>query len=149
LEDQPLQHTNGRAPIEPTKDSDLGPIYSPSGRLHMSIIDWAKYIQWVLMAEAGHQTLVSQQTAVKLTSSIVLGDGGTYYGCGWIIYNSDWGGGRTIGHNGSNGYNYSDAAIAPIKHFAVIAATNMGPGDLANPTDPVVVRLIQLYFNKR
>jgi CubicO group peptidase (beta-lactamase class C family) len=149
LEDQPLQHTNARAPMEPTPDSELGPIYSPSGRLHMSIKDWAKYIQWVLAAEAGHQTLVSKKTATMLTSSIVLADGGNYYACGWIIYNSEWGGGRTIGHNGSNGYNYSDAALAPNKHFAVITATNMGPGDMANPLDPVAVRLINLYLNKR
>lgn len=149
LEDQPLQHTNGRAPIEPSKDSDLSPIYSPSGRLHMSIGDWAKYIQWVLAAEAGHQTLVSKQTALQLTSSIVSSDGGTYYACGWSIYNSDWAGGRVIGHNGCNGYNYSDAALAPIKHFAVITATNMGPGDMVNPLDPVVVRLINFHLNKR
>ena len=149
LEDQPLQHTNGRAPIEPTPDSNLGFIYSPSGKLHMSIVDWAKYIQWVLAAEAGHQTLVSKQTAVQLTSSIVSCDGGTYYACGWMIYNSDWAGGRAIGHNGSNGYNYSDAALAPIKHFAVIAATNMGPGDMANPLDPVAVRLIMLHSTNR
>ncbi len=150
MEDQPLQHTNGRAPIEPIMDSDLAPIYSPSGRLHMSIGDWAKYIQWVLIAETGHQTLVSTQTATVLTTSLVLGDDGTYhYACGWMIFNTDWAGGKTIGHNGSNGYNYSDAAIAPLRHFAIIAATNMGPGDMANPIDPVASRLIQLYLTKR
>lgn len=149
LEDQPLQHTNGRSPIEPTQDADLEPIYSPSGRLHMSIGDWAKYIQWVLAAEAGHQTLVSSKTAAKLTTPVVLGDGGSYYACGWGVYNSDWGGGKTLSHSGSNGYNYSVAAVASIKHFAVIAATNIGPGDKANPIDPVAWRLIQLYLNKR
>jgi CubicO group peptidase (beta-lactamase class C family) len=65
LEDQPLQHTNGCSPLQPTPDSDLPPIYSPSGRLHMAIGDWAKFIQWVLAAEAGHQTLVSSQTAAS------------------------------------------------------------------------------------
>jgi CubicO group peptidase (beta-lactamase class C family) len=149
MEDQPLQHTNGRAPIEPMPESDLSPIYNPSGRLHLSIIDWAKFIQWVLAAEAGHQTMVSKQTALQLTTSIVSSDGGTYYACGWMIYNSDWAGGRAMGHNGSNGYNYSDAALAPIKHFAVLTTTNMGPGDKANPLDPVAVRLIDLHLKKR
>jgi CubicO group peptidase (beta-lactamase class C family) len=150
LEDQPLQHTNGRSPIEPTFDSDLSPIYSPSGRLHMSIADWAKYIQWVLAAEAGHQTMVSPETAIMLTKKQVIGDAGNfYYACGWMVYDSNWAGGRTLSHGGSNGYNYSEAAIAPLRHFAVLAATNMGPGDMANPMDPVVQRLINLYLNKR
>jgi len=149
LEDQPLQHTNGRAPIEPTPDSDLSPIYSPSGRLHMSIVDWAKYIQWVLAAEAGHQTLVSKQTAIQLTSSIVLGDGGAYSACGWNVTEQSWAGGKSLQHGGSNGYNYSHAALAPLLHFAVITATNMGPGDMANPLDPVAVRLINFHANKR
>jgi CubicO group peptidase (beta-lactamase class C family) len=149
VEDQPLQHTNGRAPIEPTPDSGLCPIYSPSGRLHLSIVDWAKYIQWVLASEAGHQTLVSKQTAIRLTTSIVLADGGAYYACGWMVIDCSWAGGRSLQHGGCNGYNYSDAALAPIKHFAVIATTNMGPGDMVNPLEQVAERLIQLHSDKR
>jgi hypothetical protein len=116
----------------------------------MSIADWAKYIQWVLAAEAGHQTMVSPETAIMLTKKQVIGDAGNfYYACGWMVYDSNWAGGRTLSHGGSNGYNYSEAAIAPLRHFAVLAATNMGPGDMANPMDPVVQRLINLYLNKR
>jgi CubicO group peptidase (beta-lactamase class C family) len=147
--DQPLQHTNGRAPIEPLASNDLPSDYNPSGRLHMSIGDWAKFIRWVLAAEAGHQTLLKAETAAVLTSSIVPDGNQGFYACGWGIYESDWAGGKTIAHNGSNGYNYSVAALAPLKHFAVIAATNMGPGDLVNPIDPVAWRLIQLYTNKK
>lgn len=149
LEDQPLQHTDGRSPIEPTAEADLDPVYSPAGRLHMNILDWAKYIRWVLAAEAGHQSLVSAKTANILTTPLLMGDGGVYYACGWNVYNTDWAGGKTISHNGTNGYNYSVAALAPNKHFAVIAATNVGPGKRANPIDPVAWRLIQLYLNKR
>ena len=149
LEDQPLQHTNSKSAVEPTESSDLDNIYSPPGRLHMSIGDWAKFIQWVLAAEAGHQTLVSEQTAGVLTSSIVPMGNGMYYGCGWMIYQSTWAGGRTIEHAGSNSLNYSVATLSPGRHFGVIAATNMGPGDKANPIDPVAWRLIQFYLNKQ
>jgi CubicO group peptidase (beta-lactamase class C family) len=145
-EDQPLQHTNSHSPIEPTPDADNDPVYSPPGRLHMAIGDWAKYIQWVLAAEAGHQTLVSSQTAAVLTSSIVPQDGEGYYACGWGVINRAWAGGRTLVHSGSNGFNYSEAALAPGKRFAVIAATNQGPGDKANPIDPAVGRLINFYL---
>lgn len=149
LEDQPLQHTNSRSPIEPTQDSDLPLYYNSPGRLHLSIGDWAKFIQWVLAAEAGHQTLVSKNNASVLTSSIASMGDELYYGCGWMIYESSWAGGKTIEHAGSNGHNYSVATLAPRQHFAVISATNMGPGDKANPIDPVAWRLIQFYLNKR
>lgn len=66
LEDQPLQHTNSHSPIEPTPDADNPPIFSPSGRLHMSIGDWARFVQWVLAAEAGHQTFCERQ-AYRMT----------------------------------------------------------------------------------
>lgn len=149
LEDQPLQHTDGRSPIEPTTDADLDPVYSPAGRLHMNILDWAKYIRWVLAAEEGHQSLVSAKTARILTTPQLMGDGGVYYACGWNVYNTDWAGGKTISHNGSNGYNCSMAALAPNKHFAVIATSNVGPGKRVNPIDPVALRLIQFYLYKR
>jgi len=149
LEDQPLQHTNGRSPIEPTQTSDLPPVYSPSGRLHLSIGDWARYIQWVLAAEAGYQTLLSKQTAAVLTTSQVLMGNNVYYACGWMVFDSNWAGGKTLSHAGSNGYNYSEAQLSPGRHFAVIASTNMGPGDAADPLSPVTARLIDFYLKKK
>ncbi|MGA8263037.1 MAG: serine hydrolase domain-containing protein [Ignavibacteriaceae bacterium] len=146
-EDQPLQHTNSHSPIEPTPDADNDPVYSPPGRLHMSIKDWAKYIQWILAAEAGHQTLVTNQTAHVLTSSIVPADEG-YYACGWSVVNRDWAGGRSLQHSGSNGLNYSEAALSPGRKFGIIVATNQGPGTQANPIDPVVGQLINYYLSE-
>jgi CubicO group peptidase (beta-lactamase class C family) len=146
-EEQPLQHTNSHSPVEPTPDADNDPVYSPPGRLHTSIGDWAKYIQWVLAAEAGHQSLLSVSTASVLTSSIVPADGEGYYACGWSVVDRGWAGGRSLQHSGSNGLNYSEAALAPGRRFGVIVATNQGPGDKANPIDPAVARLIEFYLN--
>ncbi|MDD5363490.1 MAG: serine hydrolase [Ignavibacteria bacterium] len=148
LEDQPLQHTYSHAPIEPYPYTDNPPVYSPAGRLHISIGDWAKFIQWVLAAENGHQTLVSAQTAAMLTSSIVPTGSEDYYGCGWQITSREWAGGRALIHGGTNGVNYSEAALAPGRKFGVIVASNQGPGNSANPVDPVAARLINYYLNE-
>lgn len=149
-EDQPLQHTNGRSPLEPLTENDLPQVYSPSARLHMSIGDWARFIQWELAAEAGHQTLITRETATILTTRQVSGDNGSfYYACGWLVYSSEWAGGTTLSHSGTNGYNYSEAILAPDKHCGILAMTNMGPGDMADPLEPVTSRLKHLYRTKK
>lgn len=149
-EDEPLQHTNARSPIEPLPNADLPPVYSPSARLHLSIRDWARFIQWMLAAQSGHQSLVTQHTAGVLTTKQVQGDSGSfYYACGWMVYSSQWAGGTTLSHSGSNGYNYSEAILAPGKCFGVLAMTNMGPGDMADPLSPVTAKLIHLYQTRK
>lgn len=145
--DQPLQHTNSHAPVEPTPDADNPPIYDPAGRVHLSIGDWARYIRWVLAAEAGHQTLLSPASAAMLTTAVVPDGSGGAYAMGWLIVDRDWAGGRTLTHAGSNGLNYAVAWLAPMRSFAVIAMTNQGPGVMADPLDPVAGRLIGFYLN--
>ncbi len=148
-EDQPLQHTCSHAPIEPTPDADNPPIYSPAGRLHLSIGDWALFARWVLAAEAGHQTLLQPQTAHMLTTAAVLIDGGGSYALGWGVGNVNWAGGKTLTHSGSNGQNYSSACLAPPVHFGVILATNQGPGNPADPLAPAINRVIQFQLSGR
>jgi CubicO group peptidase (beta-lactamase class C family) len=146
LEDEPLQHTSNHVPILPAPSADNPPIYSPAGRLHMSVGDWAKYARWVLAAEAGHQTLLKSETARALTTPVVpVGDGGSY-AFGWVVYNSSWAGGKLLWHNGSNTMNYSEAELAPNRRFGVLVATNQGPGSQADPLSPAVNRLINFYL---
>jgi CubicO group peptidase (beta-lactamase class C family) len=146
LEDQPLQHTSGHVPILPTPSADNPPIYSPAGRLHMSVGDWAKYAKWVLAAEAGHQTLLKPETARTLTTPVVPMGGGGSYALGWVVYNSSWVGGKLLWHNGSNTMNYSEAELAPDRRFGVLVATNQGSGSQADPLSPAVDRLINFYL---
>ncbi len=149
LEDQPLQHTGNHAAVEPTPDADNQPIYGPAGRLHMSIRDWAKWATWVLAAEAGHQTLLADSTARTLTDSAVAIPGSGAYALGWSILQRDWAGGRSLQHCGSNNLNYAEIALAPLRRFGVLVATNQGPGVLVIPTDPAVGRLILYHLNGR
>ena len=151
LEDQPLQHTTNHGVVEPTPDADVAPVYSPSGRLHMSIGDWARFARWRLAAEAGpgRQTLVRDQTARVLTEPAVAESGDSQYALGWVVVDRSWGGGRTLQHNGSNILNYSTIALAPVQHWGMVVVTNQGPGKVENPTNAVVVRLIQLRQSGR
>ncbi len=148
LEDEPLQHNDSHSPLEPTPDADNPPTYDPSGRLHMSIGDWARFIHWVLLAASGQQALLRDETARMLTTGIVTVDTWSSYAMGWQVYNyADWSGGRMLTHGGSNGFNYALADIAPSRHFAIVLATNQGPGTSANPLNPPQWRLRDFYLN--
>jgi len=145
LEDEPLQHTNSHAPVEPTPDADNPPIYAPAGRLHMAVGDWARFARWILASEAGHQTFLRPETARMLTDSAVPVPGVGAYALGWLVLQRAWAGGRSLQHNGSNELNYAEIALAPVLRCGILVATNQGPGVLDNPTDPVVARLIGYY----
>ncbi len=149
LEDQPLQHKYNHTPVEPTPEADNPPIYGPAGRLHMAIGGWAKFIRWVLAAEAGHQTLLKPATAAMLTTAVVPDDSGGFYALGWGVSNQALSGGRTLTHAGSNTLNYAIAWLAPEKHFGVIVAANQGAAPSTNPINAAATRMIQYYLNGR
>ncbi len=147
-EDQPLQHTNAHAVIQPTPDADNLPLYNSSGRLHISIGDWARFIHWVLAAKAGNQTLLRPETARTLLTGTVAVDASSRYAMGWQIYDYlDWAGSESLTHGGSNSFNYAIADVAPDRHFGIVIATNQGPGISANPLNPVQWCLINLYLH--
>jgi CubicO group peptidase (beta-lactamase class C family) len=147
-EDQPLQHTPSHAPILPTADAHLLAIYNPAGMLHMSIVDWGKFVQWVLASEAGHQTLLRPETARAMTTpAVAIGSDG-FYALGWGGANYEmWSGGRSLNHSGSNGYNYATAALAPVRRVGILVMTNEGATGDEWLLGPAVVRLIYYQLN--
>ena len=145
MEDQPLQHTIYYAPIIPGSSSDLPVCYSPAGRLHLSIRDWAKFVQWVLRFENGTYSLVSKENAKILTQAYVPAEGESYYALGWGVSDQQMAGGRTLSHGGSNGLNLSMAWLAPLRKFAVIGATNICAGTSNKSMNDALIRMINYH----
>ncbi|MGD0338394.1 MAG: serine hydrolase domain-containing protein [Bacteroidota bacterium] len=147
LDDQPLQHTPQYVPLQPEAAADNPPIYNSAGRLHMSIGDWGRYIQWVLACEAGHPTLLRPETAHTLTTGVVPMPGEGSYAFGWVIVDRQWAGGRTLTHTGSNGLNFAVAWLAPNRRFAVLAETNICTSTTPGSMDAVISRMILFHLN--
>jgi CubicO group peptidase (beta-lactamase class C family) len=151
-EDQPWQHyTDDQGQlveVPPGPHADNPPAYSPAGRAHMSLGDWAKYLQAVLKAERGESTLWSQASAVKLTSP--YGPWGSQQGndsiaLGWLITRRHWPPGRILVHDGSNGKSYSSASVALDAGFAVMVVTNQGGYVARNVVASAKNRLVEFY----
>ena len=147
LEDQPLQHTPSYKPLEPGPNADNPPIYNSAGRLHMSIGDWGRYIQWVLACEAGQPTLLRAETTQMLTMGAVPMDGEGSYAFGWAVLDRPWANGRALTHAGSNTFNFAVAWLAPNRKFGVIAATNICASTTPASMDAAIWRLICFHLN--
>jgi CubicO group peptidase (beta-lactamase class C family) len=144
-EDQPLQHTPAHAPVFPSPDAQLIPAYNPAGGLSMSVEDWAKFIQWTLIVEAGgQQNLLKPGTAKMITTPVVQEVPGVYYAFGWGVVAGDEVG-KTLQHSGSNGFNYSTAWLASERHYGIIIMTNQGAVGSEWPVEPVFRSLYSYY----
>lgn len=149
LEDQPLQHSAEYKPVEPDANADNPPIYNSAGRLHMSVGDWGKYIQWVLACESGNVRLLKPETARTLTKGVTPMPGEGMYALGWTILDRPWANGRVLTHSGSNTMNFAVAWLAPNRKFAVLAETNICAGTTPGAMDAVIGRLIKYYLNEK
>ena len=150
-EDQPLWHTPAHAPITATSDACLRPEYNPAGGLYLSVKDWAKYCQWVLACEAGHATLLSQETARFITTPVIPGPGGGY-ALAWGVESAEAIGERILTHSGSSGFSYAVMLLSTDRDYGVIAMTNQG-SNLSSSADnllwPVLTRLVDYHANGR
>jgi CubicO group peptidase (beta-lactamase class C family) len=148
--DQPWQHRmifGLRVPIEPGPRADNPDVIGPAGKVHCSLADLAKYLRCHTRGEKGDGAgakgnLLKPETYKRLHTPAFGGD----YAGGWIVTRRPWGGGRVLTHSGSNHQNFAVAWLAPLRDFAVLAATNQGGDDAAEACDQVCSRLIREFL---
>jgi CubicO group peptidase (beta-lactamase class C family) len=160
--DAPWQHRKWGdtfIPVPPGPASDNPPFIAPAGRVHCSIYDWAKYVQCVLAAMrpvgatpcgcpeslGRHGGLPLQDQVWQLKEPPFGGE----YALGWGLADRDWGGGRVLTHAGSNGMNYCVAWVAPLKNFAVLAATNRGGDGAPEGLDGLCAAMIKRFLTDK
>lgn len=146
--DAPWQHRKPGGtllPIPPGPASDNPPFITPAGRVHCSIPDWARYIQCVLVAARGEPGLLAPDQVRQLKEPPFGGD----YALGWGLADREWGGGRVLTHAGSNGMNYCVAWVAPLRNFAVLAATNCGGDNAPQGLDQVCAAMIGRFLTAK
>ena len=137
--DAPLGHVlvNGKAKAllaGPNGDNPL--ILGPAGTIHLSVLDFAKWISWNAGEGKRGPDLVSAETLKKLhTPFISTGTregaapgtpktGG--YALGWGSVQESWSKTPCVTHTGSNTYNLATAMFWPDKDFGFVMMTNIG-----------------------
>lgn len=103
---------------------DIAPANNSSGRAHMSLESWGRFIHEILRVEAGSSTVATTTIAQQTTSTVIPIVPGTSYGMGWVISTRPWANGKVLFHDGSNGANHSLTFVAPELDVAFLATTN-------------------------
>lgn len=151
--DQPWGHTDyalrglkARAPGD--DDSDLAPLYTPAGRVNLSIRDFASWAQTVLRAYGGGASPWKPETVRELFTPPVPADS---MAMGWWLQSRAWAGPsrRILFHDGGNKMFISIAVLAPDRDFGVVAAINRGDNDAAGALTTLVNRFIDVRTGRK
>ena len=135
--DQPYGHNP--EPVEPEPAGDNPQAIAPAGAVHCSIKDLATYAQFHLTEQP---KLLSKHSFSALHQSTHWFRN---YTMGWIVTKRPWAEGLALTHTGSNTTFYTVMWLAPQKHFAAVAACNLGTEEGFQRCNSVVEMLIDRY----
>lgn len=141
--DQPLGHTVGNMPIEPSIVADNPAAMGPAGTVHCSLPDWAKFVQAQMM----RNQLLKPETFEKLQTPAP--DPQIPYAMGWLAIDRDWADGMALHHSGSNGMWFASVWAAPRKEFAVLICTNSGSPLAMKACDDLAEQMIDRFCAQR
>lgn len=106
--------------IPPGPDADNPPAITPAGRVHLSILDLAKYASFHV---GTMERAPLDPASLRFLHTVV--PPATDYGVGWKVLQRPWAGGTALMHNGSNTMNFAVMWLAPDRKFAAVAACNI------------------------
>lgn len=138
-EDQPWPHKDGVPLRSRVPGHDNPPVITCAGRVHMTLPEWAKYIQEHLKAFRGESKVVPQLYLREMMKPPLK----TTYSMGWAIAPRTWAGGVAFNHTGSNTVNYCMVWMAPAKDKAYLVVTNTAGEGVADSVDLLVSELIK------
>lgn len=134
---QPVGHDEQGNPIGTDNPSSMG----PAGTVHLSILDWAKYIMFHLNGARGTPRLLQLSSFHKLHNPISQPP--PAYAMGWIVEDSKWAQGKVLVHAGSNTYWFAKVWIAPSRNLAILVACNDGSSQAHQACNEAALVLMQ------
>jgi CubicO group peptidase (beta-lactamase class C family) len=139
--DQPYGHNPD--PVDPEPKGDNPPAIAPAGRVHASILDFARYARFHL--GAGDGSLLSKETLDFLHTTVPPS---ADYALGWTVTERDWAGGVALTHAGSNTMFFAVIWLAPAENFAAVSACNSGVDEGFQHCDNAIRFLIERYLKE-
>ena len=141
----PWGHTTGLfgfgalAPVDPVDRADNPPVLGPAGTMHMSLLDYAKFLRMFMGGAGPHLTAGSVSRLTKPRS-----DGDQSYALGWITFRSrPWARGQALAHEGSNTLWHTFTAVGPARGRAVVAVCNAHRGGGAAAAQNLALALVK------
>jgi CubicO group peptidase (beta-lactamase class C family) len=142
--DQPLGHrlVLGRpVPVQPGPGDDNPAAITPAGRVHATILDFARYAT-LHLGRTPAVPLDPGQLAQLHAPVPPAAD----YALGWQVLERPWAGdGPALTHSGTNTMFYTVMWLAPARGIAAVAACNLGGNEGAKACDQAVAMLIRRH----
>jgi CubicO group peptidase (beta-lactamase class C family) len=140
--DQPWPHLESGAPAPFNGPlADNAELMNPAGRVHVTMADWAKFLEDQLRGGEGLKALLPSEIYVPIQTAH-----GDQYGYGWGVVDRPWAGGKALTHAGSNTMNFCVCWLAPNRNFGVLVVSNEGGPQMAKATDEAASALIFRYL---
>jgi CubicO group peptidase (beta-lactamase class C family) len=126
-------------PADPTKGAaDNPPVLAPGGQVHVSLPDYAKFVQVFLNDGGGYLSPASLQRLARPQDALPEGDG-----LGWrVTLLRAWARGPVLAHEGSNTLWRASVQVAPARPLAILVVTNIGGEPGARAVQMMASRLI-------
>jgi CubicO group peptidase (beta-lactamase class C family) len=155
--DAPLGHVlvDGKATaMLPGPNGDNPLIIGPAGTIHMSVLDFAKWVAWNAGEGKRGPSLVSAQTLKKMHTPVISTGsregaapgtpktGG--YALGWGSIQESWATAPSVTHTGSNTMNLATAMFWPGTDFGFVMMTNIG----GKSSDEALKKLAAALYEK-
>jgi CubicO group peptidase (beta-lactamase class C family) len=140
----------------PNGDNPL--IIGPAGTMHMSVLDFAKWVAWN-SGEGKHPPALVSPDIIKKLHTPVIGTGvrenappGTPktggYALGWGQVTEDWAPAPVITHTGSNTMNLAIAMFWPDTDFGFVMMTNIAGAAADKALSKLAVELYKDFSKK-
>jgi CubicO group peptidase (beta-lactamase class C family) len=141
-EAQGHRFVDGKPRRRPSVDNPVA--IAPAGRIHMSILDLARYAAFHLAAANGE---IPELADVR--PDLYEPPANSQYALGWLVLKRSWAGGNALTHAGSNTIYHTVMWLAPRKNFAVVVSANIGDSEgdaVALGCERVASRLIEEWL---
>ena len=103
---------------------DNWPSQGPAGRVHMTVVDWARFV--ALWLRGKPPVILNREDLDKL----ITPDTGMFHAAGWGVDERDWANGVTISYTGSNTTWHTVCWVAPNLDRAYFLGANAAEKDL-------------------
>ncbi|RYD49865.1 MAG: class A beta-lactamase-related serine hydrolase [Verrucomicrobiaceae bacterium] len=142
--DQPWGHVmkDGKPePVPPGPDADNPPAITPAGRVHLSVLDFARYARFHLGTVEKEADLLDTADLAFLHSVVPPAKD---YAMGWVVTSRPWAKGfPVLTHNGTNTMNHAVMWLTPGRKSAVVVMCNIND---AKACDEVAANLIRRFL---
>jgi CubicO group peptidase (beta-lactamase class C family) len=128
-------------PVNPGPGADNPPGVGPGGTVKCSLVDYARYMAFMLGGARGASSILQPATFQKLFTPVNYD-----YAMGWQVVTRAWANGLAYTHSGSNTQWYTLVWLAPNRDWGVVVVTNIGGNPAATAASEAVTALITKYF---